>query len=482
MNIKALHLKKFCTKLRDREKRLSQFFKLPKTKMEFEDKVLDRPDDQTSILRSLEEQDIDKLDMMDKIIKRKKLNSQTNIGNFFSNMSTRETLKVSENLIERLRLNKDFRFTDDFKQKEIMNEYGNYDKYFENFSRMTDRKYGSDDDGQSRWEMKYQELNEKFKNKGDVDRTEKNKNNIQDKILQDINTYGEQFTFSDYLTMKRKEEHLQDRISTNPRENQEEGADQELDRMFEIPKPREEPGYDIRTKPERKKENRAKNARRTLKDLERLDFKAEDKSEQGSNFKINGRVSPWCKEEIYRNYMEGWTVKDLSYKYGLLPERVKAIVWLRDLFWKEFYPKIGESGLRRRLESGYAYAKEYGYIDYGKDLEHMAEREQGMRLRKVSRGEIDCKPTKEDEEKIAEAFRKIKPKAIDHIPIKFVGKGPHGYLIKDMIVKRGRGSKKVSLMFRKYCYFKDKFPQLLPDNVLKKKELGPRVATFGYRF
>jgi hypothetical protein len=482
MNMRALQLKKFCTKLRDKEKRLNQFFKLPKAKMEFEDKVLDRPDEDTSILKSLEDQNIDKLDMMDKIIKRKKLNSQTNIENFFSNLSTRETIKVSENLVERLRLNKDFRFTDNFKQKEILNEYGNYDKYFENFSSVRDRKYDSDDDGQSRWEMKYQELNEKFKNKGEVKQTEQIKNSIEDKIRQDINTYGDEFTFSDYLTMKKREEHLQDRISTNPREDQEEGADQELDKMFEIFKPREEMGYDIRTKQERKKENRAKNVRGTLKEMEKLDFKAEDKSKQDPDFKIVGRVSPWCKEEIYRNYLEGWTVKDLSYKYGILPERVKAIVWLRDLFWKEFYPKIGESGLRRRLESGFEYAKQFGYIDYGKDLEQMAKREQGMRLRKVSRGEIDCKPTKEVEEKIAEAFKKIKPKAIDHIPIKFIGKGPSGYLIKEMVVKRGKGSKRVSLMFRKYCYYKDKYPHLLPDNVLKKKELGPRVASYGYRF
>jgi hypothetical protein len=475
--MRTLQLKKFCTKLRDKEKKINQFFRLPKTKLEFEDKVLDRPDEETSILKSLNEQDIDRLDMMDKIIKKKKLNSQSNIEQFFSNLSTRETLKVSENLVERLRLNKDFRFTDEFKQKEILNEYGNYDKYFENFSRVRDRKYDSDDDGESKWEIKYQELNEKFKNKGEVDRTEHHKQSIEDKILRDINTYGDEFTFSDYLSMKRNEENYKDAISTNPRENQE-----EVDKMLEIYKPREELGYDIRTKTERKKQNRANLYRRTIKDFDKLEFQEEDKMNTQEEKKTKGRVSPWCKEEIYRNYLEGWTVKDLSYKYGLLPERVKAIVFLRDLFWREFYPKIGESGLRRRLEQGFEHAKQFGYTDYGKDLEAMAEREQGIRLRKVNRGEIDCKPTKEVEEKVSEVLKKIRPKAIDYIPTKFVGKGPSGYLIKDMIVKRGRGSKKVSLMFRKYCYFKDKYPHLLPENVLNKKELGPRVATYGYRF
>src|SRR5690606_22154285 len=65
--------------------------------------------------------------------------------------------------------------------------------------------------------------------------------------------------------------------------------------------------------------------------------------------KVYGRVSPWCKEEIYRLYLEGWTIRDLSYKYGLLPERVKVIIFMRDQFWKVMYPKLGESGLRQRL-------------------------------------------------------------------------------------------------------------------------------------
>ena len=40
-----------------------------------------------------------------------------------------------------------------------------------------------------------------------------------------------------------------------------------------------------------------------------------------------GRMSPVAKEELYLNYKKGMTIKDLSLKYGILPQRVKAIVF-----------------------------------------------------------------------------------------------------------------------------------------------------------
>ena len=42
---------------------------------------------------------------------------------------------------------------------------------------------------------------------------------------------------------------------------------------------------------------------------------------------VQGRLSPEVKERIYREYLTGTTVKDLSLAYGILPQRVKAIVY-----------------------------------------------------------------------------------------------------------------------------------------------------------
>lgn len=40
-----------------------------------------------------------------------------------------------------------------------------------------------------------------------------------------------------------------------------------------------------------------------------------------------GRLSPQIKENLYREYLKGTTVKNLSLKYGILQQRVKAIVY-----------------------------------------------------------------------------------------------------------------------------------------------------------
>jgi hypothetical protein len=40
-----------------------------------------------------------------------------------------------------------------------------------------------------------------------------------------------------------------------------------------------------------------------------------------------GRLSPFAKELVYRNYLKGATVKDLSLKFGILAQRVKAIIY-----------------------------------------------------------------------------------------------------------------------------------------------------------
>lgn len=39
------------------------------------------------------------------------------------------------------------------------------------------------------------------------------------------------------------------------------------------------------------------------------------------------RMSPFSKEILYREYQKGMTIKDLSLKYGILQQRVKAIVY-----------------------------------------------------------------------------------------------------------------------------------------------------------
>lgn len=87
-----------------------------------------------------------------------------------------------------------------------------------------------------------------------------------------------------------------------------------------------------------------------------------------SGVKFNGRMSPVAKEELYRNYQRGWTIKNLSLKYGILPQRVKAIIYQKHLYWTEIYPKLGETHMRMAFERELMYAANFPFVDYGIDL------------------------------------------------------------------------------------------------------------------
>jgi hypothetical protein len=138
--------------------------------------------------------------------------------------------------------------------------------------------------------------------------------------------------------------------------------------------------------------------------------------------------------------------------------------------------------LRKRLKEEFEHARKYGVWEYGKDLEFMAEREQGILVKQITRGEMDAKPTKEHEMAMAAELNNVKVKSQDHVTIGFYGKGAKGYAIKEMILRRGLGRKRVSRMFENYLHLKDKHPHLLPKKVMRMKDYGPRMATLGYRF
>ena len=95
-------------------------------------------------------------------------------------------------------------------------------------------------------------------------------------------------------------------------------------------------------------------------------------------------MSPQGKEELYRSYMQGTTIKDLSLKYGILPQRVKAIVYQKYLYWEEVYPRLGETHMRVAFEKEMLYARQFPFVDYGIDLQIMADMEKGVRLTKLS--------------------------------------------------------------------------------------------------
>jgi len=200
-----------------------------------------------------------------------------------------------------------------------------------------------------------------------------------------------------------------------------------------------------------------------------------------SDIQYNGRLSPVAKEELYRLYLKGTTIKDLSLKYGILPQRVKAIVFQRHLYWNEVYPKLGETHLRMAFERELLYAADFPFIDYGKDLNIMAEIEKGIQLVKVARSDIDANPPEQVKKRIEESLAKMKPKKQDFIPEDFIGKAGKGYILKNWVIHRGFGAPIVSKRFREAIRLTGSKTQynLNKKILLRMQAGGPRYAAMG---
>ena len=164
------------------------------------------------------------------------------------------------------------------------------------------------------------------------------------------------------------------------------------------------------------------------------------KSYEQQDIAYTGRLSPVAKEELYRNYQKGTTIKELSLKYGCIPQRVKAIIFQRHLYWNEVYPKLGETHMCLALERELLYAMDFPFVDYGVDLRLMSELEKGVQMYKVKRSDIDANPPEAIKQMIEKSLAKMKPKRQDFIPEDFSGKGGKGYVLKNMVIHRGYGA------------------------------------------
>jgi hypothetical protein len=108
-----LRCKTFATNIIDKEKKLSQFFKLPK-----HDLPQEVYDTEAHGFPDFKNEEFDKKDIIEKVTKKRQLESQSKFNKFFDNVSTSgESIKITENLIQKLRLKKEFKFNEDFKQK-----------------------------------------------------------------------------------------------------------------------------------------------------------------------------------------------------------------------------------------------------------------------------------------------------------------------------------------------------------------------------
>lgn len=131
------------------------------------------------------------------------------------------------------------------------------------------------------------------------------------------------------------------------------------------------------------------------------------------------------------------------------------------------------------------YAREFPFVDYGIDLEVMAAMEKGVRITRLSNVPTDTDKTtgvqrlpktiKEDTERV---LTKMRPRQYDKIPIKFIGKGPGGYMLYDWVHHRGPGAPSLSQQARdliRYTGTKEE-PRMNKEINKRMKLGGPRFA------
>lgn len=141
--------------------------------------------------------------------------------------------------------------------------------------------------------------------------------------------------------------------------------------------------------------------------------------------------------------------------------------------------------MRMANEFEMLYAREYPFIDYGIDLQVMAEMEKGVRITKLSAVATDTDKVnepmripsdlKEDTERYLQHMR---PRAQDKVPLSFWGKGPHGYMLYDWVHHRGRGSPKLNAMASDLIrYYGSENERQMSKELNKRMKLGgPRFA------
>lgn len=190
-----------------------------------------------------------------------------------------------------------------------------------------------------------------------------------------------------------------------------------------------------------------------------------------------GRLSPFAKEQLYRDYQKGMTIKDLSLKFGILQQRVKAIIFQKHMYWNEVYPRLGETHMRLAFEKEALYAAEFPFIEYGQDLQIMAELEKGIQVNMLTRTEVDTNPPPKEKKEVNKYIEKLHSRKADRIPIKLYGSGPDAYLLQDWVIHRGKGAPRVSKNFMDMTRHYGR-----PSEYLIKKKFKERYDAGGIRF
>eukprot|EP00826_Nyctotherus_ovalis_P035932 TRINITY_DN3133_c0_g5_i3.p1 TRINITY_DN3133_c0_g5~~TRINITY_DN3133_c0_g5_i3.p1 ORF type:complete len:434 (-),score=128.39 TRINITY_DN3133_c0_g5_i3:161-1462(-) len=351
---------------------------------------------------------------------KQKLKMESTIKDYIDRSDAQTMMKTTKEVLKRKALNREYEFTEEQRQKLIENQYGDYEKYLKNYTEVKPDKLESE------------------KDKPVMDRAI----DLMKKLEKD--------------PAGRTMPELYEKISRYIW-----GAN--MKNLKELNRLKPPPDWNLNDEQKR------------LFDLLIL-----EKSYGGGM--LRGRLSPFARQEIYDLYLQGWSINDLSHKFGILVERVRAVIFQRQIFWNEIYPRMGVTAYNFGMKIEMIYGQQFGFMDYGLDFKMMAKDVRSLRLEKVTRSKEDRVLAPFEKDRIIKFYKNRRPlNKYTFIPEKFVGSGSKGYMIKSMKIWKGEGRVRPSKVFMDICrYVNPTERALLPDRAIKKLHLGPKRASQGY--
>ena len=300
-----------------------------------------------------------------------------------------QAMENTKNIVARLRHNRSLSKSlgKDFKNNRLQNEYFNHKKYQENFV-VRDDMYNPDEPARERLHVKnYRDAMKRLSIKNSEEIREQEREVIRIATMKSKNSDHERFT-----------------------ENY-------MDEMSEL---NTDSFNDLRT--------------------EEMVGKTDEDFDTYTSDTLQPRMSPWAKTRVHSDYLKGMNIRDISLKYGILPKRAAAIIYQREYWLKVIYPKTGETLARMTMDMERDYGEEFGFVDYGVDLELLQAHEHGTAAYSIGRSAIDKAPPKKVREKIERVLGNMRNKRVHEVPIKHVGNGPKGYLLMELVWNRGKNS------------------------------------------
>lgn len=167
----------------------------------------------------------------------------------------------------------------------------------------------------------------------------------------------------------------------------------------------------------------------------------------------NMRLSLPAKVEMYADYIAGYSIRELSIKFGALPTRVKTIVWFMQEFFEDHLPRMTSNMLFRLIES--ELEEDNGQVvDYGVDLRELAMANKGYIEQRYLKRPLNHAPLYNPElgitqEEVERILGKEKRKERDYVIEKRVKPRKMAWL-KNWMIYTGPQSIQADRQFQEY--------------------------------